>query len=55
MLKLVVSGKEVSVIEDERKDKAISTFLYFVDSPEKKLSTYTLVLTSLIKNNGVWQ
>lgn len=37
MLKLVVSGKEVSVIEDERKDKAISTFLYFVDSPEKKI------------------
>lgn len=47
-------GKEVSVIEIEREEKAIATLLYTVDSPQNKIYEYKLIIVGLIKNNGVW-
>ena len=48
------SGRAVDVIEVEREDKAISTFIYFTDRPENKLYELNIILKGLIDNNGVW-
>lgn len=48
------SGKAFDVIEVEREDKAISTFIYFTDRPENKLYELKIILKGLIANNGVW-
>ncbi|MCY8345806.1 hypothetical protein MOC99_15160 [Bacillus haynesii] len=47
-------GKEVSVIEIEREEKAISTLLYFVANHENKLHEHRLMIKGLINTNGVW-
>lgn len=48
------SGKAFDVIEVEREDKAISTFIYFTNRPENKLYELNMILKGLIDNNGVW-
>lgn len=42
------SGKEVSIIEIEREDKAISTFIYIYSNPDKLIS-YERILLGLIE------
>lgn len=48
------SGKVVNVIEVEREEKAISTFIYFSNRLEDKLYELNAILKGLIDNNGVW-
>lgn len=48
------SGNVVDVIEVEREDKAISTFIYFTTRLENKLYELNVILKDLIDNNGVW-
>ena len=48
------SGKAFDLIEVEREDKAISTFIYFANRPENKLYELNVILKGLIDNNGVW-
>ncbi|WP_342533591.1 Tn7-like element transposition protein TnsE [Lysinibacillus sp. FSL K6-0057] len=48
------SGKVVNVIEVEREEKAISTFIYFSNRLEDKLYELNVILKGLIDNNGVW-
>lgn len=46
------TGNEVSVIEVEREDKALSTLIYTIDS--KKPRNYHLIFEILIYNRGTW-
>lgn len=48
------SGKDVSIIEIEREDKAISTLICLKFSFENKLRKYHKIIMGLINNNGVW-
>lgn len=49
------SGKEVSVIEIEREDKAISTLLCCLNVSEDRYYQQRMILTGLINQNGNWE
>ncbi|MGE7599600.1 Tn7-like element transposition protein TnsE [Lysinibacillus fusiformis] len=48
------SGREVSVIEIEREDKALSTLICSLNKLENRAYVYQRVLTSLINALGTW-
>lgn len=48
------SGKVVNVIEVEREEKAISTFIYFSNKLEDTLYELNAILRGLVDNNGLW-
>lgn len=48
------SGKEVSVIEAEREEKAISTLIFTFENQEIKESIYRNVINGLINDGGSW-
>lgn len=48
------SNKEVSVIEVEREDKALSTLICFAKNQPNKSYCYQLILTGLIDSHGSW-
>lgn len=49
------SGKEVSVIEIEREDKAISTLLCCLNVSEDRYYQQRMILTGLINQKGNWE
>lgn len=48
------TGKVFNVIEVEREEKSISTFIHFAAKSENKLYELNMILKGLIDNNGVW-
>lgn len=48
------SGKVINLIEIEREEKAISTFIYLVGRTRNILYELSVILKGLINNNGVW-
>ncbi|MFD2868961.1 Tn7-like element transposition protein TnsE [Kurthia populi] len=50
----LLSGKIFKVIEVEREEKAISTFIYFSTRIENKLYELNVIFKGLIEKNGVW-
>lgn len=48
------SSKEVSVIEVERGDKALSTLITFMSSQRNRVENYQQILKGLINNQGAW-
>lgn len=48
------SGKVINLIEVEREEKAISTFIYLVGRTGNILYELSVILKGLINNSGVW-
>ncbi|EMJ6444711.1 hypothetical protein AADZ13_004993 [Bacillus cereus] len=48
------SNKEVSVIELERGDRALSTLICFIDNQQNKVYAYQQILNGLINSHGTW-
>ncbi|MFY3791815.1 Tn7-like element transposition protein TnsE [Ureibacillus sp. MALMAid1270] len=52
-IKLFVS-KEISVIEVEREDRALSTLILFINYPQSKRYIYQQILSEVIDSQGTW-
>ncbi|MEH7728373.1 Tn7-like element transposition protein TnsE [Bacillus safensis] len=50
----LLSEKVFNVIEVEREQKSISTFIHFAAKSENKLYKLNIILRGLVDNNGVW-
>ncbi|MED3825863.1 Tn7-like element transposition protein TnsE [Priestia flexa] len=48
------SDKEISVIEVEREDRALSTLILFINDPQSKSYFYQQILNGLIDSHGTW-
>ena len=51
---MLFPNKEVSVIEVEREDRALSTLICFIDNQQDKSDCYRQILTGLINSHGNW-
>lgn len=49
------SGKEISMIEIEREERAISTLMAFINNKERDIYIYKYILTGLINMGGTWE